>query len=70
MGRPLRPVPDDFAETFERLGWGSVEHYGTRADRVSRWLREIGRSDAIKKRRNYVLGNRLNQKSFVTKTTR
>lgn len=59
IGRPPRPVPADFEEMFEQLGWDSADHYGTNPKRVARWLNDKGREELVRRRRNYVLGRRL-----------
>lgn len=60
MGRPRRTRPHDFADTFARLGWdGTPEHYRTHSSRVARWVDEEGRDALRKRRKNYVMGNRL-----------
>lgn len=62
MGRPSRSMPDDFPEVFVREGWeGAPAHYGTRGDKIARWLEQAGREELKKRRRNYVLGNRLSR---------
>lgn len=59
LGRPLRPMPDDFEEVFVAIGWDSVDHYSTNPKRVARWLDDAGRDKLKQRRRNYVIGNRL-----------
>jgi hypothetical protein len=62
MARPARAIPDDFEETFVTKGWeGTPEHYGTRSDKVARWLDQVGRDELRQRRKNYVLGNRPNR---------
>lgn len=46
-----RPCPDDFAETFVRIGrLACEEHYGARRTTIAAWLEECGK-DALTERR-------------------
>lgn len=59
MGRPPRPMPDDFPEVFEVMGWEAADHYGTNPRKIAQWADQTGRETLRTRRRNYVLGNRL-----------
>lgn len=61
MGRPARVIPDDFADVFVREGWDAADHYATRADKIARWLDETGRDELRKRRKNYIMGNRMSR---------
>jgi hypothetical protein len=61
MGRPVIPAPDGFEEVYVALGWEARDALGIRTSRFKRLLSD----DLKRKRRNYVLGNKL---SYVPKT--
>lgn len=49
--QPYRPKPDDFRETFIRIGWSGVEaHYRAHKQTISRWIDEEGRDDLLRAR--------------------
>jgi hypothetical protein len=62
MGRPRAPVPDGFADAFERMGWDARDALGMNTGRFKRCLVAIGSEEARARRRNYVLGNRLSRR--------
>jgi hypothetical protein len=65
MARPARAMPDDFPEVFEREGWeGTPAHYRAHGVIVARWINQAGRETLRQRRRNYVLGNRLNRSAM------
>lgn len=59
MGRPFLPAPADFAEVFEQMGWEAKEAFGMDTPRFKRSISECGGDELKRRRRNYVLGNRL-----------
>jgi hypothetical protein len=61
MGRPVIPAPEGFEEVYVALGWEAKETLGIRTTRFKRLVND----ELKRKRRNYVLGNRM---SYVPKT--
>lgn len=53
--KPYRPVPNDFRETYVRMGWDGIEdHYGTNWRVIRRWIEIEGRAGLIQERAAYV----------------
>lgn len=61
MGRPVLPAPEGFEEVFVRLGWEAKDALGIDTPRFRRALDELGRDRLRQRRKNYVMGNRLNR---------
>lgn len=62
----LRPMPDDFRETFIRLGWVAREielEYGAHWRTIVRWIDEAGRDELIAARAEYVRQRREDRRS-------
>ncbi|MBI1182127.1 MAG: hypothetical protein GC201_16405 [Alphaproteobacteria bacterium] len=59
-----RPVPEDFEETFIRVGWTSIEaECRAHAKTIARWIDEVGRDDLIRRRAEYVRRERIRRRS-------
>ena len=53
--KPYRPVPQDFAEVYIRMGWDGIdEPYGTNWRVIRRWIEISGRDRLIAARAAYV----------------
>tara|TARA_Y100001951_G_scaffold104212_1_gene115167 strand:+ start:2646 stop:2942 length:297 start_codon:yes stop_codon:yes gene_type:complete len=53
--RPYRECPDDFRETYVRMGWdGIAEHYRTNWRVITRWIHQSGGHKLRAERRAYV----------------
>lgn len=54
--RPYRPAPNDFRETYLRMGWDGIEdHYSTNYRCIARWIEECG-GDELREARSKVTG--------------
>lgn len=54
----IRHCPDDFVETYLRIGWDGIElHYRAHKDTIKRWVMECG-GDDLKARRAAVVAEK------------
>lgn len=65
MGRPLIPPPEGFADAYERHGWAAKDMLGMNTTRFLRCLDACDRPALKNRRRNYVLGMKLNRVSSL-----
>jgi hypothetical protein len=54
-GRPVRPVPADFAARWPQVGWeGATLEWSTHSRVIARWLAECGRESLIAARAEFL----------------